>query len=205
MKRVLCVLLILALSVPVLLVPASAAEEYVFEWVNPEAVVLDDSYEMLPLSGYAFAYDGVIPDGYYTLRFFSSLDPSFYLAVNDPFYFVCSSDDEDILSIPVFLEVYDGDEGESLYCDILFGSFGTAVVCAFGVDGDFVGIDSSLILVLTAVPAINFVVNATSHLSTTITSVFQIITENPLFAAFAAAGLVITCIPIFVDLKKSTR
>ena len=151
MKRVLCVLLILSLAVPVLLVSASAAEEYVFEWVNPEAVVLDDSYEMLPLSEYFFAYDGVIPDGYYTLCMFYSEDSSFFLTVSEPFYFVYSPDDEDILAIPVCLEAYGGDDiTDVTYCDLLFGSFGTAVICAFGLNGSFLEIDSSLTLVLTS-------------------------------------------------------
>lgn len=69
MKRVLCVLH-LALIVPLLLIPASASEEYVFEWLNPEVMFLDYSFPLL--EGCMFVFDGELPLGSYDISSVSS-------------------------------------------------------------------------------------------------------------------------------------
>ena len=38
-----------------------------------------------------------------------------------------------------------------------------------------------------------------------ISRLFQLITDNPLLSALCAASLILVCIPLFVDLKKSAR
>ena len=151
MKRVLCVLLILALSVPVLLVSASATEEYVFTWVNPEAVVLDD-YEMVVGSDYCFFYDGSISDGYYTAcMLFEDDGDVFRFVFSDPFYVVFPTDMDTEYSISAFAECYENDTlVESGAFDLKFGKLGSVVICGLLLNGTLVNLDESMTFVLTS-------------------------------------------------------
>lgn len=69
MKRVFLVFLAFLLFVPVLLIPAGASEEYLFEYVNPNIMLLDDSFVAPVFEGYYFVYPGFLPEGLYSASF----------------------------------------------------------------------------------------------------------------------------------------
>lgn len=81
MKRILCVTLALLLLFPILLLPAAAAEpeEYVFEYVEPLALMSDD-YDFDAYGSY-YRCSSLIPEGYYRLQVILEdkyLSPVFY-------------------------------------------------------------------------------------------------------------------------------
>lgn len=211
MKRVLC-LLLLALTVPVLLIPASAAEEYVFEWVNPEVMLLGDAFSFGAFEDMFLMFDGLLPEGTYRVDFY-----------NDSAEFDLSC----FLSEAVCLEYsdYDGQLGCFISCVISFQSDAESFVLPLSM---FVVVDeadnmtgvqfynpetSQVIdlaaefdyMVFTPVATMDVIMNGFASLNTTTDSIFQLITENALLASFAAAGLIIVCVPIFIALKKSAR
>lgn len=82
MKRILCITLALLLLFPILLLPTAAAEpeEYVFEYVEPVALMSDD-YDYVLDGRYFYHYD-LIPSGYYRVSFVYDgeifLTPAYY-------------------------------------------------------------------------------------------------------------------------------
>lgn len=80
MKRVLCVLL-LALIVPLLLIPASAAEEFLFERLPQDVMLFSSDYEFLYQDGF-FVCPGQVPSGDYSVSFPAYPGLSFELSVS---------------------------------------------------------------------------------------------------------------------------
>ena len=141
MKRVLCVLL-LALTVPVLLIPASAAEEYIFEWVNPEVMPLDDSFVFEPEpDAIYFYFEGYLPEGTYDVSLSVSDAFAGINEVNVLGPLVVAYEDLDgelISAYEVPLEIVDvvSDFRITLYADVYIGQFGTGTLLAFFTRGN---------------------------------------------------------------------
>lgn len=205
MKRVICVLLLLALTVPVLLLPASAAEEYVFEWVNPEAMMLDDSYLFNGFSGSFFVCQSLVPYDFYAVFSESVLGFSFidYRHVHSLEQFGLDYDGV-VFSVP-FLD----DDGSELGLSLDFvmcyveenGDFFTVIGCASTQSIDFSGMS----LTLTPVPPMDLIAMQFSDFTSVVNHIFTIIVETPLLAVFTAAGLVLVCIPLYIRARKSVH
>lgn len=169
MKRALCVLLLLALTVPVLLIPASAAEEYVFEWINPEVMMLGDSYDFATAEGDTFfAYAGLVPEGTYTLSFqYWDAAEGLEIFVIDPLTLVYEDTVDGLCaSCTVLVEVRHGDYVESGYFEVFVCQLGSNSLLVFrepGATENFSFGDVVSVVVLTPVvpvPSLSHVISS---------------------------------------------
>ncbi len=84
MKRILCITLALLLLFPILLLSTAAAEpeEYVFEYVEPVALMSDD-YDFDAFGSACYRCSSLVPEGYYRLQVILEdkyLSPVFYFS-----------------------------------------------------------------------------------------------------------------------------
>ena len=155
----------------------------------------------------SFFIDGKIPAGSYSVVF-TGLEDDAYLS--EPL--IVSFDD---------LVYVDDPPIPGILADVtlLVGdvSYSGQVFCGY-IEPDnitaFVALPDSEISVLfdtaesarfTLIPPMEFVMDGFSSLLFWIDSVWQLIQDNALLASFAASGLVILCVPIFIQLKKASH
>lgn len=220
MKRALCFLLLLIMIVPVLLLPASAAEEYIFyPYTLPVAF---DSTELTPETSGDFAGwfsgDFIVSDGRYSLSIISSDGNSFVSAAPFDINFESPGTDGADRSFKGYanfdLTFFDGSYFSGVPCYIRVLEFDGTTLCTVGPDSAadsevktlWRGTTLSLFtLTLSAVTPMDSVMNTFSVLCDCVNRSFDIVIKNPYLSAFAAAGLIILCIPIYVQLKKATH
>lgn len=215
MKRTLCVMLLLVLAVPVLLIPASASEVYVFEYLDPQVSFLAESIT-LPLQGDTnFVYEGRLPEGRYSFslvvvdQYSSSLSFEF----PEPLVVAYTPTDDGFISksFGQVISRQHSDQGVSekvlegeLVLNYISSSDITLLSLISNGEPELLSSTCSS-AILTPIYPMEVILGAFDSLTSCVKNVFQLIAENPLLASFAAAGLVILCVPIFISLKKASH
>lgn len=208
MKRLICLFLAVAMVFSMLLVGARAAEEYVFEWVNPDVVFFED-YDFID-SGAAFYYcSQTISNGLYYLDFWVFIE-GFVLQCSSEISLMFSVDDSNDLSAAVSVPcVLSSDSAsEEFLLDFEFIVFGDGVVCLVSDSGTELGGFDSYSFTLSSILApagISPIFEAIPFLDVILASLFSVFSSNPLFASFCAAGLVTVAVPLYQHLKKHSR
>ena len=106
MKRLSCLLVCLALLLPALAVTAFASTSYVFYSYEPVAFYSGDfDFSAVPENTVLYVYDGVLPEGKYTVSLEAVLYSMQMLGVVDDFYFN-GTDYEGVVNVQVY---YDGE------------------------------------------------------------------------------------------------
>lgn len=156
MKRVLRVLLV-ALIVPVLLIPAHAGTGYVFERFDPDSIMLFGSFDFTAYpADHVFVYEGILADGLYTVSFVSESGSAGSLDSLGPFQVVFLYDENEdlwysssVLSIPML----DSSGSVVGYVDaaLVFAIFDGTTVSFLELGGSLADVDAYSYMTLTPV------------------------------------------------------
>ena len=184
MKRILLFFLCFLLVIPCLAFSAFASEDYI------------------PYDQTVFQ---TLPDGYYTIKF--SFDGREY-GISEPFYFSFNENEETTYVLypsedSIFTYI------EFTHMELNIYSDGSVVLYAF-LNEDFCALGDIVYIAPVSSSSdssssISPISESLPHVFTAVENVFQLITDNPLLSAFCAASLILVCIPLFSDLKKTSK
>ena len=201
MKRIFFLLVALILCVSVLAVPAFAAEpdEYIFEVFEPVSLYSD--YEFFPIgSSYtSAACEHRLPEGSYDVYVFDDNEQRLFCgSVTVDYSYLHEVED---VTFPYSLSLVDLDGSTyELYIFDVYDVFGVTML---GLVTE--GTSIKIMTTVKFVPSEDAFDVPFALISDLMQRLFQLITDNPLLSALCAASLILVCIPLFVDLKKSAR